>query len=74
MHIPDARDPHRLTLRTRFLPEPGLWCWEILYNDGDGVVLESSWEDDWVAFASRDEAYRAGAAALAELDDWPAAS
>ena len=64
-HEGSARD--RLTLRTRLLSEPCLWSWEIVYDAGEPLVLESSWEDDWLAYESREEAQRAGAAALAEL-------
>jgi hypothetical protein len=70
----DGGTAHRLTLRTRFVSEPCLWSWEIVCGDGDSVVLESSWEDQWLGYASREAAQHAGAAALAELLDVPAAS
>jgi hypothetical protein len=54
-------------LRTRFLSEPCLWSWEIVHGGADPVIVQSSWENDWRAFESRDEAQRAGAAALADL-------
>ena len=51
-------------VRVRLLAEPCLWVWEIV--DSDGRVIESSWADDWVAFATRAEAVAAGARRLAE--------
>lgn len=56
-----------LVLRVRLLAQPCLWYWEIC--DGvDGRLVESSWANDWVAFASRQEAVAAGARRLAELE------
>jgi hypothetical protein len=58
-HVEDG-----LILQVRLLSEPCLWCWEI--RDGvDGPIVESSWADHWVAFASRAEAAAAGSRHLA---------
>lgn len=46
----------RLTAQTRLLPDPPLWCWEIV--DARGAVLASSWESEWSAYPSSDEALR----------------
>ena len=55
-----------LVLDVRQLAEPCLWYWEI--RDGaDGRLVESSWANEWIAFASRTEASAAGARRLAEL-------
>lgn len=57
---------HGLVLDLRLLAEPCLWYWEIR-NGLDGPLVESSWADEWVAFASRGEAAAVGARRLAEL-------
>lgn len=55
-----------LVLDVKLLAEPCLWYWEI--HDGvGGRLVESSWANEWVAFASRAEAAAAGARRLAEL-------
>jgi hypothetical protein len=54
-----------LTLGVRLLGEPCLWLWELRARDGR--VLESSWDTQWVAFASREDAEAAGRRRLAEL-------
>jgi hypothetical protein len=60
-HIDDGRVVH-----VRLLAEPCLWLWEI--RDGvDGRLVESSWANEWVGFASRMDAAAAGARRLGEL-------
>ena len=54
-----------LNVRVRLLPEPCLWCWEIV--DSHGPLILSSWAADWTAYASREEAVAAGRARLTEL-------
>lgn len=54
-----------LVLQVRLLADPCLWYWEI--SDGDGRLVESSWANEWVAFASGTEAAAAGGRRLAEL-------
>ena len=56
----------RLVVQVRLLAEPCVWYWEIR-DDVDGRVVESSWANDWVAYASRPEATGAGAIRLAQL-------
>lgn len=51
-----------VTVRVRLLPDPPLWCWEIV--DPNGVVVESSWSRDWSAYRSAGEALREGAGRL----------
>lgn len=50
----------------RLMGEPCLWCWEILDRARDEVV-ESSWTDHWMAYASRDEALSAASSRLVRL-------
>ena len=60
-HIDDG-----LVLQVRLLAEPCLWYWKI--RDGvDGLLVESSWANEWVGFASRTGAAAAGARRLAQL-------
>jgi hypothetical protein len=54
-----ARVEREPVVRVRLLAEPCLWLWELV--DSDGRVIESSWADDWVAFATRAEAVAAAA-------------
>lgn len=54
-----------LDVRARLLPEPCLWCWEIV--DRGGTLIHSSWTAEWTAYVSREEALAAGRARLAEL-------
>jgi hypothetical protein len=55
----------RLLVRTRLLPGPCLWCWEIV-DAFDGDVIESSSAGGWSGYASRHEAMSAGLARLLE--------
>jgi hypothetical protein len=41
------------------MDDPCLWRWDIK-DAMRGAVVESSWEQQWNAYASRDEALRAG--------------
>jgi hypothetical protein len=54
-----------VALEVRLLGEPCLWIWELRARDGR--VLENSWETQWAAFASREDAEAAGRRRLAEL-------
>ncbi len=58
--------PDRLTVEVRLLPEPCLWAWEIRDPSHDGVV-DSSWNAEWTAYDSAEEAYRAGRRRLSRL-------
>jgi hypothetical protein len=51
------------------MAEPGLWCWEI--RDARGELLESSWNDWWVGFRSREEAASDAARRLVESRTTP---
>lgn len=56
-------DVARLTAHTRLLPDPPLWCWEIV-DAASGAVVASSWEGEWNAYVSSDEALREATPAL----------
>jgi len=60
-HIDDG-----LVVEVALLTEPCVWYWQIR-NSVDNWLVESSWANEWIAFASRAEAVAAGAARLAEL-------
>ncbi len=66
----DHKTVDRLTVETRLLPDPCLWCWEIR-DAAQGAVVESSWAADWAAYESSDEALRAGHQRLDALSEWP---
>jgi hypothetical protein len=55
-----------LDLRVRLLPEPGLWCWEIVHRGGP--LVRSSWAAEWNGYVSSEEALAAGRAYLAKLE------
>ncbi len=58
--IQEPDDPRRgLELEVRLLAEPSLWCWEIR-DPVRGDLIESSWEDEWVAYETPEEAWAAG--------------
>jgi hypothetical protein len=63
-----ANSMERLTVETRLLSDPCLWCWEIR-DVAQGDLIESSWAADWTAFDSQEEALRAGRQRLEDLDD-----
>lgn len=57
------QDVAKLTAQTRLLPDPPLWCWEIVDADS-GAVVASSWQSEWSAYPSSDEALRHATPAL----------
>lgn len=59
--------PATLELRVRLLPEPCLWCWEIVDRHRCDVLVHSSWAGEWTAYESSEEALAAGCTRLAEL-------
>jgi hypothetical protein len=61
-----ASSIERLTVEVRLLPEPCLWAWEIRDRNRGGVV-DSSWNAEWIAYDSAEEAYRAGRRRLSRL-------
>ena len=62
----DAENHEPLTVEVRLLPEPCLWAWEIRDRNRGGVV-DSSWDSEWTAYDSAEEAYRAGRRRLTRL-------
>lgn len=54
-------------LRVCLLPEPCLWCWEIVDRRRGDTVVQSSWATEWMAYESREEARTAGRRRLSEL-------
>jgi hypothetical protein len=62
----DVTPSAQLTVEVRLLPEPCLWAWEIRDRTRGGVV-DSSWDSEWIAYDSADEAYSAGRQRLTHL-------
>jgi hypothetical protein len=62
----DTQPLDRLTVEVRLLPDPCLWAWEIRDPSGGGVV-DNSWDSEWTAYDSAEEAYRAGRRRLTRL-------
>ena len=62
----DPKNQEPLTVEVRLLPEPCLWAWEIRDRARGGVV-DSSWDSEWTAYDSAEEAYRAGRRRLTRL-------
>ena len=60
-----------LRARARLLPDPPLWCWEIV--DHSGGLVASSWQGASEVFESPGEALRSAAPVLHELSRQPAA-
>lgn len=56
----------RLTVTVQLMTEPCLWHWEIRDPRRDEVVADS-WNGEWMAYESADEAYRAAQARLNTL-------
>ncbi len=56
----------RFRVEARLMAEPCLWCWEIR-DMVHGNVVNSSWADEWMAYASSDEALTAANIRLREL-------
>ena len=69
-----SRRAAALQVRVRFLPEPCLWCWEIVDPYRRGALVHSSWAGEWTAYGSQEEALAAGCARLAELRSTRASS
>ena len=62
----DAQPLDRLTVEVRLLSDPCLWAWQILDRNRGGIV-DSSWDSEWTAYDSAEEAYRAGRRRLTRL-------
>jgi hypothetical protein len=57
---PLARASRAITVvHVRQLPDPPLWCWELLEPQTNHLV-EGSWQHHWLAFSSREAALEAG--------------
>jgi hypothetical protein len=55
------------------MDDPCLWRWDIRDAARDEIV-ESSWEQQWTGYPSRDEAYRAGHERLRTVVERPSPS
>ncbi len=53
----------RFTVEVRLMDEPCLWRWDIRDEARDAIV-QSSWDQEWAAYPSREEALRAGSERL----------
>jgi len=62
----DSTPSEPLTVEVRLLPDPCLWAWEIR-DRGHGGVIDNSWDSEWTAYDSAEEAYRAGRRRLTRL-------
>jgi hypothetical protein len=49
----------RFTVAVQLMAEPCLWRWEI-HDPSQGQIVANSWSNEWMAYDSPDEAYRAG--------------
>jgi len=47
-----------LQAHARLLPDPPLWCWELV-EPATGAIVASSWTGAWTAYESPEEALRA---------------
>ena len=63
------RSSSDLVVDVKLLPEPCLWCWEI--RDTHSGSIETSWERDWTAYESRQQALTAGLERAALLSRKP---
>jgi hypothetical protein len=55
-----------LRVAVRLMSEPCLWRWEI-HEPARGEVVANSWTNEWMAYESPDEAFRAGQARLTAI-------
>jgi hypothetical protein len=54
------------------MDDPCLWRWDIT-DPVLGEIVESSWEQQWIGYPSREEAVRAGRERLRSVVQHPAA-
>lgn len=66
-----SRSSSRLVVDVKLLPQPCMWCWEI--RDTTSGSVETSWERDWTAYDSPQQALTAGHARAALLSRKPPA-
>ena len=52
-------DKARFKVEVSLMDDPCLWRWEIR-DAVRGAVVQSSWDQEWTAYPSREEADRAG--------------
>jgi hypothetical protein len=63
MHVTDDA---AYAVEVELMSEPCLWRWTIR-DVARGLVVETSWGREWMAYESRDDAYRAGRRRLASF-------
>lgn len=51
--------PARFRLEVHLMDDPCLWRWDIT-DAARNAVIQSSWDQEWTAYPSREEAVRAG--------------
>ncbi len=56
----------RFTVEVKLMDEPCLWRWDIR-DEARGAIVQSSWEQEWAAYPSREEALRAGSERLTSV-------
>jgi hypothetical protein len=56
---PMRDEVERLKLEVKLMDDPCLWRWDIRDIVHEAIV-QSSWDQEWTAYPSREEAYRAG--------------
>ena len=54
---------HQPKVEVRFLGGECLWSWDLV-DRKTGVVIESGWQERWLAYESADEAHAAGTESL----------
>ena len=58
-----ANEAERFTVEVTLMDDPCLWRWEIK-DAVRGAIVQSSWDQEWTAYPSREEAIRAAHARL----------
>ena len=62
----DRNREEHLSVEVQLMSEPCLWRWEIRDRER-GVVVDSSWAREWMAYESPEEALSAGRQRLTSL-------
>ena len=62
----DNESIERYRVEGGLMDDPCLWRWDITDATRDAVV-QSSWDQEWTAYPSREEAFRAGRDRLARV-------
>lgn len=63
----DRERAARFRVRARLLPEPCLWCWEIV-DHVSGDEIEDSWSSEWCGYRTQQEALVAGRRRLRAIE------